>query len=131
LGAAGDRYFHAFGTIGRSTWMGDFHHFWLQARDEGFGGDLADYCFELQAAEAGRFATSDKSTISYAYHLDASAYARFLRRFSEPLGVTRVEGRINQVVQDGETGDITELVLDSGTRIAGDLFIDCTGFRGC
>ena len=27
----GDRYIHAFGDIGKSTWMGDFHNMWLMA----------------------------------------------------------------------------------------------------
>ena len=129
----GDRYFHAFGTIGRSTWMGDFHQFWLQAQDQGFGGDISDYCFELQAALGRKFGKPDdpaQSTINYAYHLDASAYARFLRGIGEANGVRRVEGKIQQVVQDPESGDIAALRLESGEEIAGDLFIDCTGFRG-
>jgi len=126
----GDRYFHAFGTIGKSTWMTEFHHMWLQARDEGYGGDIADYCFELQAAEAGKFATSDKGGINYAYHLDASAYARFLRRIGEANGVVRIEGKIAEVLQDPESGYIASLRLESGEAVAGDLFIDCTGFRG-
>ena len=129
-GAVGDRYIHSFGQIGKSTWMGDFQHLWLQAKAAGFAGEIGDYCFELQAAEAGKFATSDKMEINYAYHLDASAYARFLRRFSEPLGVKRVEGKIAEVAQHPETGFIEALVLESGERIEGDLFIDCTGFRG-
>ena len=126
----GDRYIHSFGQVGRSTWMGDFHHIWLQAREEGYGGDVGDYCFELQAAEAGRFATSDQSSINYAYHLDAGRYARFLRGFAETHGVRRVEGKISNVEQDGETGFISALALESGERVEGDLFIDCTGFRG-
>lgn len=129
-GAIGDRYIHSFGQIGKSTWMGDFQHLWLQAKAAGFAGDIGDYCFELQAAEAGKFATSDKASINYAYHLDASAYARFLRRFSEKLGVKRVEGKINGVAQHAETGFIEALILESGDRLEGDLFIDCTGFRG-
>jgi tryptophan halogenase len=129
-GRIGDRYIHSFGQTGKSTWMGDFQHLWLQARAAGFAGDIGDYCFELQAAEAGRFATSENAAINYAYHLDASAYARFLRRFSEKLGVKRVEGRIAEVAQHPETGFIEALVLASGQRIEGDLFIDCTGFRG-
>jgi tryptophan halogenase len=129
-GAIGDRYIHSFGQIGKSTWMGDFQHLWLQARAAGFAGDLGDYCFELRAAEAGKFATSDKANINYAYHLDASAYARFLRRFSEPLGVKRVEGKITGVAQHQETGFIEALLLESGDRLEGDLLIDCTGFRG-
>ena len=129
-GTIGDRYVHSFGVIGKSTWMADFHHFWLQARAEGFAGPLGDYCFELQAAEANKFATGENAPINYAYHLDATAYARFLRGMSEPDGVKRVEGKITKVEQDPETGFIQALVLDSGQRIEGDLFIDCTGFRG-
>lgn len=129
-GEAGERYFHSFGQVGRSTWMGGFQHMWLRARAAGFGDDLDAYCFELQAAQAGRFATSDTSRINYAYHLDAGLYAAFLRRISEAAGVTRVEGRIAQVEQAAQTGDITALKLEDGRRIEGDLFIDCTGFGG-
>jgi tryptophan halogenase len=123
----GERYIHSFGTVGRGTWVADFHHIWLEAVAQGFGGDLGDYCFELKAAEAHRFAASDQ--INYAYHLDAGLYARFLRRFSEQFGVKRVEGKIREVERDGESGFITALALESGERIEGDLFIDCTGFR--
>ena len=126
----GDRYIHSFGQIGRSTWMGDFHHFWLEARAEGWGGDLGDYCLELQAAQAGRFAIPEQGHINYAYHLDAGLYARFLRDFAEPLGARRVEGRIEAVEQHPETGFVTALRLASGARTEGDLFLDCTGFRG-
>jgi tryptophan halogenase len=128
-GALGDRYIHAFGQIGKSPWMADFHHLWMQARALGFGGDLDDYCLELRAAEAGKFATSEKFNINYAYHLDAGLYARFLRQHSEQRGVARVEGMFTDVKQDGETGFITALVMESGDEIPGDLFIDCTGFR--
>nr|WP_317893745.1 tryptophan halogenase family protein [uncultured Sphingomonas sp.] len=126
----GDRYIHAFGETGQSTWMGAFHHFWLQARDEGFGGDFGEYCLELQAADAGRFGIGAKlPELSYAYHLDAGRYARHLRGIAEQAGVRRVEGMIEQVEHQGDGGDITALVLRSGQRIEGDLFLDCTGFR--
>jgi tryptophan halogenase len=126
----GDRYFHSFGQIGRSTWMADFHHIWLTARAQGLADGIGAYCYELQAAEAGRFATSDQANINYAYHLDASYYARFLRGFAEAHGARRIEGRIVDAEQDGESGDIAALRLQSGERVEGDLFIDCTGFRG-
>jgi tryptophan 7-halogenase len=126
----GDRYIHPFGDIGKSTWMADFHHMWLMAKNEGFGGNLDDYCFELQAAEAGKFALPDKGEINYAYHLDAGLYAAFLRKKFGPEGIRRVEGKIERVEQDGESGFVTALVLENGDRVEGDLFIDCTGFRG-
>jgi tryptophan halogenase len=126
----GDRYIHAFGETGQSTWMGAFHHFWLQALEDGFGGDLGDYCLELQAAKAERFATGGNGPeLSYAYHLDAGRYARHLRTLAEGAGAHRIEGFIDRVEQDGESGDIAALVLRSGERIGGNLFIDCTGFR--
>ena len=128
-GQVGDRYFHSFGKIGRSTWMGDFQHMWHYGKSQGWGGSLDDYCFELQAAKAGKFETSEKSSINYAYHLDASLYAKFLRTFSEQRGVKRVEGKIKQVCVNPESGSIDSLKLENGEIISGDLFIDCTGFK--
>jgi tryptophan halogenase len=129
-GRPGDRYIHAFGDIGKSTWMGDFHNMWLMAKSRGFGGELGDYCFELQAARAGKFAFSEASQINYAYHFDAGLYAGFLRQKFEPRGVKRIEGKIARVEQDGQSGRVTALGMESGARVEGDLFIDCTGFRG-
>ena len=129
-GRIGSRYFHSFGELGKSTWMGGFQHFWMHARAEGVAGDLNDYSFEAKAAEAGRFFTGENGRLNYAYHLDAGLYGRHLRRFGEAEGVKRVEGKIARVEQNPETGFITALVLESGQRIQGDLFIDCTGFRG-
>jgi tryptophan halogenase len=129
-GRPGDRYIHAFGDIGKSTWMGDFHNMWLMAKSRGFGGELGDYCFELQAATAGKFAFSEASQINYAYHFDAGLYAGFLRQKFEPRGVKRIEGKIARVEQDGQSGRVTALGMESGARVEGDLFIDCTGFRG-
>jgi tryptophan 7-halogenase len=128
-GLDGDTYFHSFGTTGRSLWIADFIHFWLEGRRQGFADAFGAYSAETQAALAGRFATGPDAKVAHAYHLDATAYARFLRGLAEPAGVRRTEGKIARVEQDGESGDITALVLESGTRVEGDLFIDCTGFR--
>ena len=129
-GEIGDRYIHSFGQIGKSTWLGHFHHFWLQAKAQGFGGDLGDYCLELKAAEQHRFHTDDNSPLNYAYHIDATLYGRYLRGKCEDKGVRRVEGKIVDVRQRSDDGFIEALVLESGEVIEGDLFIDCTGFRG-
>ncbi|MEJ2816475.1 tryptophan halogenase family protein [Caulobacter sp. CCG-8] len=129
-GQIGDRYIHSFGQVGKSNWMGSFHHFWLQAKAAGFGGELGDYCFELKAAEADKFSVGEGPELNYAYHLDATLYGGFLRKMSEALGVKRVEGKIGQVQQNAETGFIEALVLENGDRVEGDLFVDCTGFRG-
>lgn len=126
----GDRYVHSFGVIGRGTWLTDFHSFWLAARAAGFGDELGDYCFEHKAAREHKFFTSDESKINYAYHFDASLYARYLRQRSEAKGVKRVEGKIASVTQNPQSGCIESVVMESGQRVEGDLFLDCTGFRG-
>jgi tryptophan halogenase len=126
----GDRYIHAFGENGKSTWMGGFHNMWLMAKAAGFGDALGDYCLEHQAAEAGKFVIYEQAPMNYAYHFDAGLYARYLRSIYEPKGVKRIEGKISSVEQNPANGYVTALVMESGLRVEGDLFIDCTGFRG-
>lgn len=125
-----DHYFHSFGSIGKSSWEAPFHHIWLHARALGFGGNLQDYCLELLAGEAGKFYAGKDSPLNYAYHFDTNLYGPYLRKLSEASGVKRIDGKINNVEQDDLTGYITAIGLESGQRIEGDLFIDCTGFRG-
>lgn len=128
-GQQGDKYIHSFGKTGRETWLGDFHHFWLRSRELGLDFEFGDFCVEVQASLADKFFTGPSSDINFAYHLDASLYAKFLRNISEKNGARRVEGKILEVKQDQDSGFITALVLASGEVIDGDLFIDCTGFR--
>src|SRR5690554_2349792 len=44
--------------------------------------------------------------------------------------VVRVEGKVVEVQQDPDSGDICALVMDSGQTVPGRLFVDCSGFRG-
>lgn len=125
----GESYFHSFGVTGKDHWSAGFQHFWLRARSEGHDVSYGDYCLELKAALAGKFAHLPDDRMNYAYQLDSGLYAAFLRRRAEADGASRVEGRIARVELDGESGDIAALHLDGERRIAGDLFIDCTGFR--
>lgn len=123
-------YIHSFGLTGTDHWTAGFQHFWLKGRERRLAGDYGDYCLELKAAQEGKFAHLPRQGLNYAYHMDASRYAKYLRGFSEPFGVQRIEGKIAKVNTDPATGDIRSLLLDSGAEIEGDLFIDCTGFRG-
>jgi tryptophan halogenase len=127
--ARGEDYIHSFGATGTDHFTAGFQHFWLKGRERGLAGDYGDYCLELAASREMRFGHLPNDGLNYAYHLDASAYARYLRRFSEHFGVQRIEARISRVDTDPVSGRVAALVLDSGSRVEGDLFIDCTGFR--
>ncbi len=125
-----ENYIHSFGLTGKDHWTAGFQHFWLKGRERKLAGDYGDYCLELKAAEQNRFAHLPRGGMNYAFHLDAGLYAKFLRKFSEGFGVQRIEGKIVDIGTDAALGYITSLKLDSGHDIEGDLFIDCTGFRG-
>ena len=128
----GERYMHAFGPVGRGAGLLPFHHYWLRAKALGSGEPLANYSLNEQAARTIRMQRGDAGQpgpMPYAYHFDAGFYAQFLRRFAEQRGVTRIEGTIAEVQQDGESGAITALNLDGGRSVPGRFFIDCTGFR--
>ena len=126
----GEDYFHGFGLTGKDHWTAGFQHFWLKGRQRQLAADYGAYALEVQAAQQGRFAHLPDDGLHYAYHLDATLYAKFLRSFSEALGVQRIEGKIVDVQTCAAATDIRALRLDSGAVIEGDLFIDCTGFRG-
>jgi tryptophan halogenase len=126
----GRNYIHSFGLTGTDHWSAGFQHFWLKGRERKLAGDYGDYCVELKAAQADRFAHLPRGGLNYAFHIDAGLYAKFLRKFSEGFGARRIEGKIVEVKTDPTSGYITAIRLDSGADIEGDLFIDCTGFRG-
>lgn len=123
-------YIHSFGYTGKDHWAAGFQHFWLKATRDGFAKDFGLYCPELVAAQQGKFAVLSNQPLNYAYHIDAGLYAKFLRTIAEDNGATRVEGKIIEVRTDDENGYIKNVILESGKVLDGDLFIDCTGFRG-
>ena len=135
-GAIGESYFHPFGRIGFDLEGIDFHQFWARLKHLGDSNGLDAYSLNTRAAYASKFVRPEPAhgqvinQMGYAFHFDASLYAAFLRRFAEGHGAHRIEGRIEHVEQDSETGLVRALKLDRDRTIEGDLFIDCTGFRG-
>ncbi|MBE8716126.1 tryptophan halogenase family protein [Cellvibrio polysaccharolyticus] len=132
----GDKYIHAFGNTGKDHWAAGFWHCWLKGLRTGVSDNYGDYNVEHLAARAGKFAILPKSRdgynyqVNYAYHFDAALYAKFLRKLAENNNVTRIEGKITGVVTGTDNGFIESVTLASGQIIAGELFIDCSGFRG-
>jgi tryptophan halogenase len=126
----GHSYIHPFGITGQDHWTAGFQHFWLRGLQEGVEHEYGDYCLELVAAQKNKFAHLPKLGLNYAYHMDASLYAKFLRELAEKNGAIRIEGKVESVGQNSETGFVESITLASGKVIEGDLFIDCSGFRG-
>ncbi len=123
-------YLHAFGNTGKPSWACGFQHFWRRGQSLGIASDFGDYCLEGVAAKAGKFAHLPHNGLNYAFHLDASRYAGFLRKLAEQAGLTRIDAKIDKVNLRPDDGFIDSLTLDDGQHISGDIFIDCTGFNG-
>ncbi len=134
-GRKGDIYIHPFSVHGVDMKGIDFHNYWLHERAGGGRYPIQQYSLCAVTAKLNKFALPDPnprsllSHIRYAYHFDASLYARYLRAYSEARGVRRVEGKILEITQAPESGNVMALRLDNGQTIEGDFFFDCTGFR--
>ncbi|MCA8899664.1 MAG: tryptophan 7-halogenase [Hyphomonas sp.] len=135
-GALGERYLHTFGEVGINLAGIHFHHYWLRHVQAGGTASLWDYSLHDRAAYAGKFARMERvgntpmAGLAYAFHFDAGLYAKLLREYSEARGVRRTEGLIRSVELDTESGFVRAVTLSDGREVSGDLFIDCSGFRG-
>ncbi len=135
-GKQGDSYIHPFGNYGYEMGGTSFHHIWHHYQQNGDKRPIQVFNLETMAAHFGKFCRTadyqrdDLPPMNYAYHIDATRYAQFLRGHAEGRGVVRREGRVADVSLDSESGFVSSLTMDDGEIIPGDLFVDCSGFRG-
>lgn len=130
----GDSYYHTFGAPGTTIGFSAFQHYWLRAQKQGLNTSIWDYDLNYLCCEAGVFGKFDGKDplyqVPYAYHFDSALYGRYLRKISEQAGVVRTEGKIREVRLNPESGFVEALLMENGSEIQGDLFIDCSGMRG-
>ncbi|MDQ3205522.1 MAG: tryptophan 7-halogenase [Pseudomonadota bacterium] len=136
-GRLGESYIHGFGKIGQDLGVVPFYQYWLKMHQAGKAAPLDEYSINTLAARNGRFmrAVTDRpgsplADIAYAYHFDAGLYARFLREYAEGRGVQRLEGKVVDSQLRAGDGFVEAVVMEGGRRVEGQLFIDCSGFRG-
>ncbi|MGH8201504.1 MAG: tryptophan halogenase family protein [Steroidobacteraceae bacterium] len=133
-GRMGETFLHPFGPYGVDANHELFQAYWLKRRSEGSPSPLEEWSVTGLAARSARVGAPTASGpsalryLSYAYHLDATLYARFLRTYAEKRGVRRMEGEVVDVTV-GQRDLIESLQLRDGRSIRGDFFIDCSGFR--
>jgi tryptophan halogenase len=131
----GSSYWHPFGTFGTMINLRPFHHAWQRARAEGMAPRFNDFSLCAALGDAGKFLFPDttkpgpEAGLRYALHFDAGLVAKYLRNYSERLGVSRLENTVADASLRPD-GFIDELVFADATRLQADLFIDCSGFRG-
>ncbi len=138
-GERGRHYMHAFSPYGLAGSGGNFHRLWMRhAHDLGRTGvvdDIDRYNIGTLAARLGKVPPPSakprpQDAVNFAYHFDAALYGQYLRRYAERHGVVRIDGEVVSVGRATDTGHIEVLQLQTGQAVAGDFFIDCSGFKG-
>jgi tryptophan halogenase len=135
-GHLGERYFHAFGSVGAKLDAVSFHHYWIKLHLLGDATSFDSYSTAAVAANHGRFAhpVQDRRSIlslySYGYHFHAASLAAYLREYAEAHGVTRIDRDVADVQLRGEDGFVDALELEDGSRVRADLYVDCSGAMG-
>jgi tryptophan halogenase len=94
--------------------------------------DMADYSVPSALMDRGRafLRTRDgKPAIdgTFAYHLENVTFVRWLERTAAACGVRVVDGTVADVTRDDH--GVTGLTMTDGRRLAGDLYVDASGFR--
>jgi len=136
-GHVGNRFFHGFGDFGPALAGFGAHVHWLRlAQQFNDMPALENWSMPSIMARHGKFVPPNEETpgltdaYSYGFHFDAGLYANYLRDYAMARGTRRIEGMIVDVEQHPESGFVTAVKLRDGRRIEGDLFVDCSGFRG-
>lgn len=134
--APGHDIWHMFGPCGMRPAGHDLFHFWRHQKLAGEEArDYADFSLQalLAAAEKAprpvQGSTGIMETGAYAYHLDAAAFAQYLREIATQNGVRHLFGEVTHVAR-AESGAISSIDIGGGRVLEADFFVDCTGFAG-
>lgn len=134
----GSSYFHTFGNFGDTDGASALWGQYVRAYQATGGkspaldqlGALGEQCLPTVMGMQNRFcmpAPESGADFTYSYHFDATLYAPFLRDMAVKRGAQRIEGKVVEVRRRPD-GGVASLLLNDGREIAGDLFIDCSGF---
>ncbi len=132
----GSDFFHPFADYGVPLSGVPFDQCFIRARQSDPALQLADYSLPTLLAHEERFAQPSPEPehplldYKYAFHFDALLYAAYLRDYAVERGVRHLRDTVGQVQLNPDSGYIEQLDLNSGATVEGELFIDCTGFRG-
>jgi tryptophan 7-halogenase len=131
----GEGYWHQFGSVGSDIDGVSFYQHWLKSSLKGNTAQFTDYSPAIAMAKHNKFIiipNNDRSILNgskYAWHFDATLVAQYLYSYSKKNAVHCVKAHVENVLL-GDNGFISAVTLRNGEKVAGDFFIDCTGFQG-
>jgi 2-polyprenyl-6-methoxyphenol hydroxylase-like FAD-dependent oxidoreductase len=125
-------YFHPFpGPVDRHSEPGFIHNCTLARRGFDVAAQPDAWFLAAMLAQQGKVPHPGANfpfPPSYGYHFDANRLGAFLRDWAVERGVVHRSARVMEIELSGES-EVAALLCEGGERIAGDLFVDCSGFR--
>jgi mannose-6-phosphate isomerase-like protein (cupin superfamily) len=126
-----DHYYHTFGILPNCDNL-PLSHYWSHKRLKGHDEAFDYACFKepplMDMKLAPRYLDGTRA-MYYAWHFDAHLVADFLRDKATGWGVNHVIDQVENV-ELKDDGSIASIRTREGRTIRGDLFVDCSGFRG-
>lgn len=125
------RYFHPFPTM-LDVHTGESFINHTLARRRGMAAEAHPDRFHLPARLAAeqrgpKPAAHFPFDVSYGYHFDAYLVGAFLRDHAVARGVTHLAQRVGEV-KIGADGAVQALMIEDGSAVEADLFVDASGF---
>ncbi len=127
--SSGDTYYHPF-DLPTGFFDTNVAAWWQHAQPEAAFAEL--FSTQVALCQAQRAPKQPQTppfaaVANYGYHLDANKFAEMLKRHcTEKLGIRHVHEHIEHVEADAQ--NCLTALIGKQQRIAGDFFIDCTGF---
>lgn len=126
-----DYFYHLFGLLPEVDGV-PLSHYWALKHCQGGQEPFTYACYKepplLDAKLAPRYLDGTRA-MYYAWHFDAHLVADYLRDIAVGWGVEHVVDKLDRVELAAD-GSIGTLHMSSGRKLTGDLFVDCSGFRG-
>ena len=129
-------FIHPFGLFGQEVNHIPFHHYFNKLKQNGDATPFSDYSLGVNLAKNNKFfqpSTKPKNQLEifdWALHFDAGLFGNLMRDYSVANGVKVIDSKIYQVDLAKDDGAIECLHLENGETVIGDLYIDCSGFKG-
>ncbi|WP_339897359.1 tryptophan halogenase family protein [uncultured Gilvimarinus sp.] len=127
----GEHYYHPF-TLPSEYGAFNLAPYWSAHKDKvSFAGAV---CAQEAICEMGlapkQMATPEYAyVLNYGYHLDSAKFSELLRNHCvQKLSIEHQYANVVSVDNDVD-GYIQALCVDTGSRVEGDLFVDCSGFK--
>jgi tryptophan 7-halogenase len=124
----------AYGNYGTQLGAVDFHHYALKYGAGGQPGGYDLYSVAAVMSRLGKFRHPEEgsqsvfSTLDYGWHIETKKYLALLREYCVGKGVDFIKPSARFVTSTLNEENIEKVVLDDGSYLDADLYIDCRNY---